>query len=682
MGTTRDHAEPLSLVAKDLTVRVPQSRLSRSEKPKTLLHNVDLCFQPGQLVAIMGPSGAGKSTLLSVLASRVTPKTKGYLFGGDVFVNGRIDYKKLRHSANVVPQNPNMKSNLATEEIMRLSCDLRTSHKTAEEKEERIEHVLSELGLLTKRNLRPGDENKKTMSGGEQRLLSIANELVDDPSILLLDEPTTGLDAARAYDVIEMLSGLAKSANIVVVCTIHQPRSQAFWLFDTILLLSNGKTVFHGSPRQSIDFFESVGCSCPNNFNPADFMLDLITPVPTADLYSQPPSCIKMTESESIEEDATNPSTMVDDFMVLSDFNVLDTEPEDYSDMPGVETEPGRCIALSCSQLRNLPLMFKNSPYGKRLTSEIQSQTQEPLEPKDKSTLLSQSKSTWCGGQNFKVLSVLIRRDLLNDVRDSARTTWQIGVNLMVGVIFGGIFFNLSCGGATAEQTVADGRNISGALFALTSQMATSCFDIIYSFPEERVLMNRETWRGYYSPTVYFIAKTFTDLPFTILPAMIRVILFYLLTQIGDGSASQLFQFILICSLCIWASCSISFLVSSAVHRADIGMYIGPLVTLFLMLASGYFITDNALPSFVGWVKYISILRYSYYGLIHVIFKDGRSWGEGEGQMYSEELRALMYFDHLSFPICVCMLVSFIVFLRIITLVFLRFTHRRIGLNI
>lgn len=698
MGGTKHHAEPLSIVAKNVTVGVCGSRISKTRATKTLLHNIDLCCRPGELVAIMGPSGAGKSTLLNALAARITPKTSGYQFCGDIFVNGEVNYRRLRRSTNVVPQHPKMKTNLTTEEIITMACRLRTTRCqiSAADQAARVDRVLTELGLLSKRHLLPGNDTKKSMSGGEQRLVAIAHELVDNPSILLLDEPTTGLDSARAYDVIEMLSSLAKSEHIVVVCTVHQPRSQAFLLFDKIILLSGGRIVFHGAPLESIDFFDGIGCSCPNNFNPADFMLDLITPVPATELKSQPPMAydkIGDISAEMVTDQSTvhEVITAEDDDQHLESIKIANQSLEPGLFGTVTFTSEGRGISLAARALALLPTLFQRSHYGKRLSCEIRSLLKEspdmPGSPTSRATSLMHAESDSTEPPrlqlppSLKALAVLVQRDFQNDIRDPARTSWQVLMNLGLGLILGGIFLSRPKGGTTQEQTVADARNIAGAIFALTMQLSVSSFDIIYSFEEERVVMNREAWRGYYSTLVYFVSRTITDLPFNIIPSLLRVVLFYYLTQIGS-SPSQLFHCLLICSISIWTSCSLSFLVSAIVHRADIGMYVGPLATLFLMLSSGYFISDNALPSFIGWVKYVSVLRYTFFGVIHVIFDDGRSWGEGDGQLYSEELRALISFDLLSYPLCVFMLLCLAVILRALTFVFLRFTHRRVGLNI
>ena len=128
----------------------------------------------------------------------------------------------------------------------------------------------------------------RSISGGEKRRVSIACELVTSPSILFLDEPTSGecsgmfsmfsscvcqgLDSFNAYNVIDSLVSLARNYNRTVVFTIHQPRSNIVALFDQLLVLASGKPVYSGEFSKCHGYFQSIGHPCPPGFNIADFL--------------------------------------------------------------------------------------------------------------------------------------------------------------------------------------------------------------------------------------------------------------------------------------------------------------------------------------------------------------------------------------------------------------------------
>jgi ATP-binding cassette subfamily G (WHITE) protein 1 len=99
----------------------------------------------------------------------------------------------------------------------------------------------------------------------------MAMEMVVNPSILFLDEPTSGLDTFTAYSVISTLKDLAGQGR-TVVATIHQPSSDIFGLFDDLLLLSEGKVVYYGTAKDSIEYFGKLGYKCPQYMNPSDYI--------------------------------------------------------------------------------------------------------------------------------------------------------------------------------------------------------------------------------------------------------------------------------------------------------------------------------------------------------------------------------------------------------------------------
>jgi ATP-binding cassette subfamily G (WHITE) protein 2 len=106
--------------------------------------------------------------------------------------------------------------------------------------------------------------------------------MVTSPSILFLDEPTSGLDAKNALKVMKAVLNLCKN-GCTVICTIHQPRSNVFTLFDKLLLLSEGKVIYHGNAIESINYFASIGYQCSSYLNPADFLLDILDEEPDGD---------------------------------------------------------------------------------------------------------------------------------------------------------------------------------------------------------------------------------------------------------------------------------------------------------------------------------------------------------------------------------------------------------------
>lgn len=113
------------------------------------------------------------------------------------------------------------------------------------------------------------------ISGGERKRVSIAHEMLMNPSLLILDEPTSGLDATAAFRLVATLGRMAEEGRRTVVMSVHQPSSRVYQVFDSALVLSEGRCIYFGKGSEAMGYFEAVGFSPSFPMNPADFLLDL-----------------------------------------------------------------------------------------------------------------------------------------------------------------------------------------------------------------------------------------------------------------------------------------------------------------------------------------------------------------------------------------------------------------------
>ncbi|KAI9841600.1 MAG: hypothetical protein M1837_000507 [Sclerophora amabilis] len=242
---------------------------------KQILSGIQGIVHPGQVMAIMGASGAGKTTFLDILAR----KNKRGVAEGNFYVNGeKVLDNDFKSVVGFVDQEDTMLPTLTVHETILTSALLRLPRDMGfGAKEQRVTEVERQLGILSIKDQLIGSEEGKGrgISGGEKRRVGIACELVTSPSILFLDEPTSGLDAFNAFNVVECLVTLAKTYNRTVVFTIHQPRSNIVALFDQLILLAKGKTVYSGDFSRCQSYFDQIGYSCPPGFNIADYLVDL-----------------------------------------------------------------------------------------------------------------------------------------------------------------------------------------------------------------------------------------------------------------------------------------------------------------------------------------------------------------------------------------------------------------------
>ncbi|KAG7378531.1 hypothetical protein PHYPSEUDO_009944 [Phytophthora pseudosyringae] len=261
----------LSWSSLSYTVETKKSEICPRGK-KMILTNVTGRCAPGELTAIMGPSGSGKTTLLDILADRICSGT----IKGDVVLNGEKRSEKMfRAVSSYVAQEDSLLGSFSVSETLEMAARLTISSGTSVITiRKRVQRVIDEMGLRVCEDTMVGDMFHKGISGGQKRRLSIAIEMLSDPSILLLDEPTSGLDSASTYNVVNLMSRLSKEGR-TVICTIHQPSSLVYEMFTNVVILTAGRTVYFGPRKKILRHFASLGYDCPPYQDPAEYFIDL-----------------------------------------------------------------------------------------------------------------------------------------------------------------------------------------------------------------------------------------------------------------------------------------------------------------------------------------------------------------------------------------------------------------------
>jgi len=278
------------------TVDIPASK--RGEKPtkRQLLRDISGFAAPGRMTALMGSSGAGKTTLMDVIAGR---KTVGYI-DGDILVNGHpkdpLTFDKL---TGYVEQQDIHIGTATVREALLFSAYMRLPVSVDQAAREKFcDEVMALVGLSHIANRLIGDAALPGLSQGQLKLVTIAVELVANPSVIFLDEPTSGLDAPSAARVMKAVRRIAATGR-TVLCTIHQPSEELFYFFDRLLLLKSGGEVVYQAdigrrgktlveyfedasggkerlPRGSVDILPNGKKKVTLRQSPANWMLDVV----------------------------------------------------------------------------------------------------------------------------------------------------------------------------------------------------------------------------------------------------------------------------------------------------------------------------------------------------------------------------------------------------------------------
>lgn len=217
------------------------------------LHKLDIVEEAGGLLGIMGGSGTGKSTLLNVLNGNYVPTE------GAITINGiDINDPKSRIDGVIgyVPQDDLLMEDLTVYQNLYYNTRLCFARLSKAQIEEMVLNTLRDLGLLETKDLKVGSPMDKTISGGQRKRLNIALELIREPPILFVDEPTSGLSSRDSENIMDLLKELSLRGKLIFT-VIHQPSSEIFKMFDKLLILDlGGRLIYYGNPVEGISYFK------------------------------------------------------------------------------------------------------------------------------------------------------------------------------------------------------------------------------------------------------------------------------------------------------------------------------------------------------------------------------------------------------------------------------------------
>lgn len=248
---------------------------------KELVRHVNLSVEPGEFCAIIGGSGSGKTSLLNAITCRPsmlkTVSGDVSFLGSSGRILGTAAPRGVKDVVGYVRQDDYLLPYLTVRETITFAAALRLpAGVDMQTQREIVDQTLVELGLMDAAEtvVGGGPLSRGGISGGEKRRLTIACVLVSLPSVLICDEVTTGLDAFSSFQLLTTLSRLAKKGRTVLI-SIHQPRSDAFALFDKVTLLSSGSVIYSGHTSSLIPHFQAQGFIKPPHVNPLDWVIDV-----------------------------------------------------------------------------------------------------------------------------------------------------------------------------------------------------------------------------------------------------------------------------------------------------------------------------------------------------------------------------------------------------------------------
>ncbi|CDS42066.1 ATP binding cassette sub family G [Echinococcus multilocularis] len=567
--STRSMIQGSVITFRDVEYVVPVKKTPCSKVvKKVVLDGVSGIMRPG-LNAIMGPTGCGKSSLLDVLAGRKDPQ----FLTGEVLIDGRPQPKNFKCVSGYVVQDDILMGTLTVRETLYLAAMLRRKQgHTKAETNEKINEILDELGLTKIADNKIGTELIRGISGGERKRTSIGMEIIADPPVLFLDEPTTGLDAFTAGSVIQTLKSLSRRGRTIIL-SIHQPKYSIYKLFDSLTLMSNGQIVYHGLARKApINYFSKLGYVCEDHNNPPDFFLDI--------LHGE----VKPLDSSEDGCDAEVPQGG-DEYDAQSD--------DSY----------GRMRVVS----ERLVNMWTESPECRNARNEVLTVQNRSISGANCSKV--SERIGYAVSFPLQML-ILCWRTFISLMRDPQASIVQTLVYLFFAVSMGVVYVGL-------DNSLESGiQNRSGLFFFATLQVVFVNIGSIELFLKERAIFVHEHSSGYYRVSAYFLAKLMCDVfPTKALPVFFFMPITYWMVGLVP-KVGNFFFFELILTLGTISASAAAMAVSASVTLFSIANVIISILFVFMMVFGGFLINLNSMSPWLSWLRYLSIFHYTFGGLL------------------------------------------------------------------
>eukprot|EP00184_Porphyridium_aerugineum_P002623 CAMPEP_0184693522 /NCGR_PEP_ID=MMETSP0313-20130426/1714_1 /TAXON_ID=2792 /ORGANISM="Porphyridium aerugineum, Strain SAG 1380-2" /LENGTH=1525 /DNA_ID=CAMNT_0027151613 /DNA_START=498 /DNA_END=5072 /DNA_ORIENTATION=+ len=594
-GESRHESEaikvrPAYVVWKDISYTVP----IKKRESKVLLSHVDGFARPGKMTALMGSSGAGKTTLLDVLAQR---KTKGE-------ITGTIEINRLPQDANFsrysgyVEQMDIHYERLTVRESLLFSAQLRLPEAWSKEvKEEIVDRALRTLMLDDIRDRLVGTAGGLGLTAEQRKRLTIAVELVGNPSIIFLDEPTTGLSAREALMVIRVIRRVA-NMGVSVICTIHQPSSEIFSEFDELLLLQRGgETVYCGeigpAGKTLVDYFVRNGAPplLPNQ-NPAEYMLLQIGAGLTVKDQAEKKDWHQIWKDS---DESKRLNDMVNDIAV------------DMSDMLDPLVKRKTAFLAHPAEVQSASKAKSQEELGvgeSAMASDSKHESEmHHLVPKDIEPLLFESRFTTTRLYQYRKVS---ERALLMAWRTPEYNWTRIGISIFQSLLFGLAFFQLDHN----QKGIA---MMPAALFMSGLSAMMQMMNVIRPMMSNRDVFYRELAAGLYNEYAYHISNMVAELPFAILGGLLFEVIYYFLV----GLTPSRFGYFLLTNMLflLWAIflgqaiCTFAANISTALH-------IPPLVNTLGNVLAGFIIRKPTIPPWYVWLYWSDPVQYYNTGVI------------------------------------------------------------------
>jgi ABC-type multidrug transport system ATPase subunit len=555
------------------------------------------------MTAIMGASGSGKTTLLNLLSSR-SIKGNNMYYNGDLLLNDN-KVSNLSYYKNVIGFVP-QEDVVIKEASVKENFEIYGDYRRVEDRDERVNSLVDSLGLSHCQHSKIGNEFQRGVSGGELKRVSIGVELMSQPEILFLDEPTTSLDANTALDIILLLKDVCRKREIGVICVIHQPRREILEQFDQIMVLSDGNLIYDGTFNGIRDKLNSLNYNLPYFETEVDTLMKLI------DKHQVKTNLAKNFDLDENEIEWLSDLVLERRVAKLTRAEERNNRHKRSSIIESLEKK----LSIKSFSYQDNQHESKSSILSGLLPDDITNYF-EMDQIQDQTLINKLTKSKYKKFNMFMQFLILLKINLRFYLRNKMNLIIMFVQQVVTLILIYLIFKNL---GDPEYDTIIAIQNRQGmnALMSMYGFFSGFWSDVVI-FVRKRKLFQRDQQGGYYGETAYYLANQLYALPFfTIAQFLVCTFFFFVipLNQYPDYVTNWLYYYFFIFVGGFLSGTSLGSLISVLSDKEQEITSIMAFIIPPLTIATGFYNNMETSTVFIQGFSYLSPTRFSYQGLM------------------------------------------------------------------
>ncbi len=522
-----------------------EQKAKAEEGKRLILRSVNGTVKPGQFLSIIGSTGAGKTTLLQLLSGKMFPHNLEYT--GSIEINGQprdsIDYSRF---TAFVQQDDILMENLTVRESLQFAANVK-SPGTLKQRTERVQDLMEELELMECADLKFGGD---VIRKGEKKRASIGVELITNPALLYVDEPTTGMDSFTATKIVQIMRKLATRGR-TIIATIHQPNSEIFALFDQLMILALGRIVYFNAAKNAVAYFDRLGYKCPEKTNPAEHFMKMLS---------------------------------AENFM----------KPEDVGDVIEIAKKRYEAAVIKMHEGYNSP----DNIYKCKVE-----------EVSEGVTVLTESKLS-----EIKYVApwivqflYLCRRASINNIRSPQTTAIRFMTTVVVFLLGTSLYYDIGHEGYGSLQS-----KIGTQFYTISFCLMESIQNVVLVFPEERAVFLREQASSLYDISSYFLGKIIAELPFNLFVPLLALLIIFWSWHLNNVHSYNFWVNLFDMELIYLTGCGYGLIIGAVVANRSVLVSLLPVVMLPILLVSGFFVKITKDVHIMWVIHFLSPCKYGF----------------------------------------------------------------------